>query len=89
MRQQVSDLLDTWDPIGVYADWPPGEVGWPPGEYERLVSPVLMKLRAGEDVETLATYLAWDAEVNMALGRVEGAEEAARRLCDWWRTLSR
>lgn len=89
VRQQVSDLLDSWDPIGVYVDCPPGECCWRPGEYERLVSPVLVKLRSGDDAESLATYLSWYATVNMSLDHVAGAEEAARRMFEWWQTLTR
>ena len=53
--RQVSALLDAWDPIGVYDD---ADDSSSQGEYERLVRPVLAKLRTGDDEASLAAFLA-------------------------------
>jgi hypothetical protein len=79
--EEVGRILDAWDPIGVYrepADAPPA------GEYERLVGPVLTKLRAGAGIAEVATYLEWESRTNMGLTGPLGEREAAQRLVNWW-----
>jgi hypothetical protein len=81
----VSRMLDEWDPIGVYE----GDGGPPPGEYDRLVGPVLTKLRSGDDAQVIAAYLTWDVRTNMGLrSRPDADLEAAERLHTWFHGLS-
>jgi hypothetical protein len=80
--RELSRLLDEWDPIGVYGDWLdlPG-----PGEYDRLIGPVLTKLRSGDDPGEIATFLTWDETTNMGLrGQPEKALAAALRIHAWF-----
>ena len=80
--RELSDLLDQWDPIGVYQD---GDDAPPPGEYERLVGPVLAKLRKGDSPADIAAYLTRHVRANMGLpGRPDGDLAAAERLYAWF-----
>lgn len=85
--RELSLLLDEWDPIGVYD---PPEEGPPPGEYERLVGPVLTKLRAGESAGDIAVYLTWDVQTNIGLpSRPEADLAAAERIYAWFHGTDR
>jgi hypothetical protein len=79
---ELSRLLDEWDPIGVYEKW----LGLPgPGEYDRLIGPVLTKLRSGCTPEEIAAFLTWDETTNMGLrGQPDEALAAAQRINAWY-----
>lgn len=80
-RQALSQLLDAWDPIGVYLD---PEYPAYPGEYERLMPAILNKLDAGADQAEIAAYLAWDAKTMMSLDGFVETEPAAKSIALWW-----
>jgi hypothetical protein len=78
----LSQLLEEWDPIGVYDD---SDDAPPSGEYERLVNPLLTKLRAGDSAGEIAAYLTWDVRTNMGLpSRPDTDLLAAERIHRWY-----
>lgn len=79
--QLLSDQLDEWDPIGVYAG---DDGGSPhPGEYDCLVWPLLRRLHDGAGVEEIAGFL--DRELTDHFGHAAGRGSAfATSLLAWW-----
>lgn len=51
-KKELNDLLNKWDPIGVY----PFE-GRPKDEYECFVEPILKLLYHGEDEKSIMAFL--------------------------------
>jgi hypothetical protein len=81
----LNRLLDEWDPIGVYDGFDDQDDRPPSGEYERLVNPILTKLRAGDSARDIAAYLTWDVRTNMDLASRPDADlAAAERIYAWY-----
>lgn len=83
--QQLSDLLDRWDPVGVYED-----PQWPAGEYLDLVHPILTRLDAGIGRDELARDLTYVLTNDYGLGTYspELDLEPATMIVSWYAALS-
>ena len=53
-RDELREILNRWDPIGVYQMT---GVEWTEDEYDGYVEPLLNQLRLGKTVEQLTQYL--------------------------------
>lgn len=78
-ERQLGELLDEWDPLGVYVD-----DGWPPGEYGSFTWPILRRLVDGVSVSDLTLALEQLATDVTGIAPTGDEAEVARRLLDWW-----
>ena len=75
----LSEYLDAWDPLGVYAD----SDGPPPGEYDDLTWPLMRLLVDGASVEALAFHL-HGALLEQYDTTMPNTDDVAGRLRAWW-----
>jgi len=77
---QLAQMLHDWDPIGVYE----GEDQNPsPDEYDDLVSPILIALRANPDPTLLAGQLRDVLSSDYGLSDVNDIDEFAEQVVAW------
>jgi hypothetical protein len=70
-------LLNEWDPIGV------AEIA--PDEYDRMVGPLLVRLRAGAGRAEISEYLWFELERHFGLDPTPyDVDGMANRLVAWW-----
>ena len=87
MKQRMRELsqrLDRWDPIGVYAldDQPE------PGEYDCLVGPTMRKLQDGAGPVEIAAMLAHELVDHFGLSDSAPPLALATELRMWWDATS-
>jgi hypothetical protein len=83
--EELRQLLNSWDPIGVYDP----ETDFPPDEYDCLYGPLMGLLRKGADVAAVADFLSRDLSDHFGLDpRPSRPEEFAARLVQWFRDNS-
>ena len=77
---QLAQMLRDWDPIGVYE----GEDQNPsPDEYDDLVSPILIALRANPDPTSLAGQLRDVLSSDYGLSDANDIDEFAEQVVAW------
>jgi len=77
---QLAQMLHDWDPIGVYK----GEDQNPsPDEYDDLVSPILIALRANPDPTSLAGQLRDVLSSDYGLSDANDIDEFAEQVVAW------
>ena len=82
--RELRELLNAWDPIGVYHLDPP----WSPDEYDPYLAPVFDALCEDETPESLQKALSYALD-RMGLGPAGDREaEFAERIVRWWRRSS-
>jgi hypothetical protein len=83
--EDLRQLLNDWDPIGVYDP----ETDFPPDEYDCLYAPLMGLLRKGADAAAVADFLSRDLSDHFGLDpRPSRPEEFAARLVEWFRDNS-
>lgn len=78
---QLRDLVNQWDPIGIYDV----ETDFPPDEYECLEGPLMSRLRAGESSEQIGEFLHNQLRDHFGLNPTSSRpHEFAERLTRWF-----
>ncbi|MET4703800.1 hypothetical protein [Frigoribacterium sp. UYMn621] len=77
---QLAHMLHDWDPIGVYEGDDPNPS---PDEYDDLVSPILIALRANPDPTALASQLREALSSDYGLSDADHIDEFAERIVAW------
>jgi hypothetical protein len=74
-------LLNEWDPIGV------SEIA--PDEYDCMIGPLLVRLRAGAGRAEISEYLWFELEDHFGLDPARyDVDTMANRLVAWWAAVS-
>jgi hypothetical protein len=80
--EELRQLLNEWDPIGVYDR----TADFPPDEYDCLSAPLMGLLVEGADIASVADFLGRELSGHFGLDpRPSRPEEFAARLVEWFR----
>lgn len=82
---ELEQLLNEWDPIGVYDP----ATDFPRDEYDCLYYPLLGRLQRGETPQEIASFLRDDLTNHFGLSRPGDPTGFAERLVSWWTSRQR
>jgi hypothetical protein len=81
LHGELRQLLNRWDPIGVYDE----ERDWPSDEYDCMIDPLLGRLSRGDSRADLSEYLWREIEDHFGLDPTfAGTGAFADRLLAWF-----
>ena len=86
LAREMRDLLNEWDPIGVYQD--PDDAPGDLDEYNDLNGPLLFRLRAGASADDIGEYLLTTLRRSYGLNpNPDWVLQFARRVTAWFAEL--
>lgn len=88
VQAELREILNGWDPIGVYAAAEPGDEEWlPEDEYDCIREPLITRLNRGDDRAQVATFLRQELRDHFGLPNALVAQEFVDQVFAWWETV--
>lgn len=86
-QRELRDLLNEWDPLGVFDPADEDQDSWPVDEYDCIRDPLISHLLRGDDRCEVAEFVRDELTGHFGLEPWVATTDVIDRIIEWWESV--